>query len=220
MNTRDLHLLLTGQLENKMVEIAKGGPKLLKEVVPHFLALQKAASAAGFEMTIVSGFRSFQRQLLIWNEKATGRRPINASVPFDKMSEDQIVFAILRWSALPGASRHHWGTDFDVIDKKVMPEGYQVQLTPEEASGLFGPMHEWLDKNLSKFNFFRPYSKDLRGVSPERWHLSYAPLADKFLNSFDPSFLKERIEQSEIALKPYIIKNFDEIVSRFILNIG
>ncbi|MCZ8486094.1 D-alanyl-D-alanine carboxypeptidase family protein [Vibrio lentus] len=32
-----------------------------------------------------------------------------------RSSEQQKLSAILRWSALPGASRHHWGCDFDVF---------------------------------------------------------------------------------------------------------
>ena len=34
--------------------------------------------------------------------------------------------AILLWSALPGASRHHWGTDFDVFDRAAVPPDYRA----------------------------------------------------------------------------------------------
>ena len=36
--------------------------------------------------------------------------------------------AILVWSALPGASRHHWGTDLDVFDRAVQPPGEPLEL--------------------------------------------------------------------------------------------
>ena len=40
------------------------------------------------------------------------------------------MVGILEWSALPGASRHHWGSEFDVFDLAALPEGYRVQLLP------------------------------------------------------------------------------------------
>jgi len=42
------------------------------------------------------------------------------------------VRAILHWSALPGASRHHWGTEIDVIDRAALADGRKAQLIPAE----------------------------------------------------------------------------------------
>src|SRR5262249_8973775 len=154
-------------------------------------ALSEAAGASGFELKVVSAFRDFATQLRIWNEKATGRRPLldERSQPLDpaRLTREQILHAILRWSAVPGASRHHWGTDFDVVAARAMPEGYRVRLVPEEVErdGLFAPFHDWLDGNLAKFGFFRPYAVDRGGVSPERWHLSYAPVAQRYYDAYD-----------------------------------
>ena len=55
---------------------------------------------------------------------------------------------------LPGASRHHWGHDVDIYDAAAMPEGYQIQLTPEEVegAGIFAPMHDWLDRYFDKIS--------------------------------------------------------------------
>ena len=65
-----------------------------------------------------------------------GTRPIlddhgEAKNPRD-LTPSELLESILRWSALPGFSRHHWGTDFDIYDKSTLPHGYQVQLVPEE----------------------------------------------------------------------------------------
>ena len=91
------------------------------------------------------------------------------------------VDAILWWSALPGASRHHWGTDFDVMDARAMPAGYKLQVVPAEylAGGPFHRLTTWLDAHMHAFGFFRPYTTDRGGVSPEPWHLSYAPVAQR-----------------------------------------
>ena len=90
--------------------------------------------------------------------------------------------AILRYSAIPGTSRHHWGTDLDVYDAAALPADYRLQLSPQEVApgGLFDPLHRWLDERMAagaSQGFFRPYARDSGGVAPERWHLSFAPLA-------------------------------------------
>ncbi len=45
--------------------------------------------------------------------------------------------AMLRWSAVPGASRHHWGTEIDIFDPDLLPENTPLLLEP----GIFG---RWL----------------------------------------------------------------------------
>jgi len=132
---------------------------------------------------------------------------------------DQIQ-AVLRWSALPGASRHHWGTDFDVYDAAAMPEGYQIQLTPEEVegAGIFAPMHDWLDRSFDgdSLGFYRPYGTDKGGVAPERWHLSYAPIADIYAREHSADVIAERLAGSELLLLDVVLENLDEIVRRFV----
>ena len=95
---------------------------LHRQIIEPLHLLQEAATVAGFNLTVASAYRSFERQLSIWNAKAEGRRVVldSAGLPVDMMALDpwQQVQAILRWSALPGASRHHWGTDLDIYDKK------------------------------------------------------------------------------------------------------
>ncbi|MEM8562953.1 MAG: M15 family metallopeptidase, partial [Pseudomonadota bacterium] len=104
------------------------------------------------------------------------------SVAIEKLSPAAKVRAILRYSALPGSSRHHWGTDLDVYDAAAIEPGYRLQLSPQEVEtgGVFDAMHCWLDECMAtgaSFGFYRPYHIDRGGVAPERWHLSYAPIA-------------------------------------------
>jgi LAS superfamily LD-carboxypeptidase LdcB len=196
-----------------------------KQVVQPFLALQADALDAGFELAIASGYRSFERQLAIWNDKATARRPVLDSQgrPLDisTLSEWQLCQAILRWSALPGASRHHWGSDIDIYDRRAVAKGYQVQLTAAEVAddGPFGPMHQWLDQQLSEGfgrGFFRPYQNDTGGIAPERWHLSYAQVAVGYQRSLSPENLLVLLEDKPLQLKPVVRDNIDEIYRRFI----
>ena len=72
------------------------------------------------------------------------------------MSDDECLFSILRWSALPGASRHHWGTDVDVVDSASMPAGYSVQLTDAAVynDGPFAAFHDWFDSKINNYPSF------------------------------------------------------------------
>ncbi len=176
---------LTGLDETHLVTLTDGH-RLQGEVALAFTALQSDARSAGFELSIASSFRSFCRQLAIWNGKVGGTRPIHDDqgrpVTIESLSPREQLHAILRFSAIPGTSRHHWGTDLDVYDSAAVSPDYSPQLSPAEvaAGGVFDRLHCWLDARLAageSHGFFRPYGKDRGGVAPERWHLSYAPLA-------------------------------------------
>lgn len=208
--------------------IALGVP-VHKEVVKPFRDLQEEAGRAGFELEILSGFRSFEAQLSIWNRKAGGKLPVLDSdavaLNIGDLTPEELVLAILRWSALPGASRHHWGTDLDVFDAAARPEGYEIELIPEEVNpgGMFGPLHDWLDERISAseaFGFFRPYDLDRNGVAPERWHLSHAPVADGYLSLLSVETLGRTVALAEMALKEVVLESIDEIYHRFVINCG
>ena len=186
--------------------------------------LRARAAAAGFDLRVASGYRSFERQLLIWNNKALGLRPVldDRGLPLDikRLGERDLVLAILRWSALPGASRHHWGTDLDVYDAAAMPAGYQLQLTQAETEGdgVFAPFHRWLDDELQRPGavFYRPYAQDTGGIAPEPWHLSYAPLAKAYAQQLSEALLRDKLAQTDIQLKSTLLAHLGEIVARFV----
>ncbi len=200
------------------------GAQIHRDMLPSYKALEARASDQGFELAIASGYRSFDRQLGIWNAKARGERPIldDGGQPIARasLSDKEAVYAILRWSALPGGSRHHWGTDIDVIDRAALPEGYSVQLTVEETTsgGVFAPFHQWLSSHLSTEDtgFYRPYPMDAGGVACEPWHLSYAPLAKQYQKQLTLEVLYARIERADMALKPKVLKHLKDIYQRFV----
>ena len=93
------------------------------------------------------------------------------------------------------------------------------QLTPEESDGMFGPFHSWLDKTLSHHDFFRPYARDRGGVSPERWHISYRPLAESFLSQLTLDILKSTLTKADLHLKDIVLARLPDIYGRFVTNI-
>jgi LAS superfamily LD-carboxypeptidase LdcB len=186
------------------------------------MALQTAAMQQGYTLAIASGFRSFARQQLIWNGKAQGTRAIldEQGCPIDKtlLSDKELLFAILRWSAIPGCSRHHWGTDIDVYDAASVSSDYTLQLTSAEctATGPFTAMHNWLDDVLPSSQFFRPYTQDIGGIAPERWHLSYVPAAAPYEQLLDETRLIDWIMSQDIALKNLIRLHWHVIFHRYV----
>ena len=198
-------------------------------VVAPFEALRRDAAAAGFRLRIASGYRSFERQLAIFNGKAEGRRPVlddgGRVIDSERLDEWSLLLAILRWSALPGASRHHWGSDLDVYDAAAVPADYQLLLTAEEAAddGPFGPLHRWLDERIAAgkaAGFYRPYHSDRGGVAPERWHLSYAPLAAPCAIALTATVLAQNLADKPLALKSLVLERLDELYQRFVVAPG
>jgi len=216
---------LTGRARTHIVEVPDPPCALHVHVVTPFLNLRRAATAEGFDLAPASGFRDFERQLAIWNGKFAGSSPLYdaAGAPLEalRLPVPERVAAILRWSALPGASRHHWGTDLDIIDRKAIPQGYRVQLTAAEftSGGPFAPLAEWLEANAARFGFFRPYRGILSGVQPEPWHFSFAPVAEPARRSLSPSLLRAALETPRLLGREHVLERLDELHARYVASI-
>jgi len=194
------------------------------DTVEPFLELQRAAAQGGFDLQIVSGFRSFERQLTIWSDKVAGRRVVLDALghPLDlqSMADRDKVLAIMRWSALPGCSRHHWGSDIDVFDAAAVAPDYVVQLVPQEVEcgGVFAPLHDWLDGHIraNPGGFFRPYDRDRGAIAPERWHLSFAPVAVRFEQTFCFDTLVEIWFQQQLPLLASVLALPRNLLQRYL----
>ncbi len=235
MKNGDDNAILAGMSEQHL-SILCGHPssqfKIHHRARDDFEKLCRVARKDGIEIWPVSIFRSFERQMQIWNGKATGQMALlnerGFPLEYADCSEEEIVRAILRWSALPGLSRHHWGTDVDVIDANSLPSpDYQVQLIPAEyrQNGPFCVLNRWLEQKIMEnqsFGFFRPYQRDLGGVAPEPWHLSYAPVAENLLGKLSFEFFENLITSEiyqQVELREVIFNLREEIYSRYISNI-
>jgi LAS superfamily LD-carboxypeptidase LdcB len=210
-------LELTGRVRTHLVEVPGQGCQVHLHVATPFLQLRRAATKAGFELVAVSAFRDFERQLAIWNAKYD--KPAAAGVA--ALAPNERIDAILQWSALPGASRHHWGTDMDLIDRAAMPSGYRVRLVSEEYApgGPFAAAAEWLEAHAARFGFFRPYRGICSGVQAEPWHFSFAPAAEQARKNLSVGLLREVIGQSGISGKDAVLARLEEIVGRYVNSI-
>jgi hypothetical protein len=137
------------------------------------------------------------------------------------LAPSEIIEAILCWSALPGASRHHWGSEIDVIDHAAIAPDYRVQLLPSEvaAGGVFHPLHCWLDANMHRFGFFRPYRTFRGGVRPEAWHLSYAAVSMPCADALTPQMLTDALRGSDIFGKDLVLERIGDLHARYVANV-
>jgi LAS superfamily LD-carboxypeptidase LdcB len=216
---------LTGRARTHLAELGDPPVQLHKEVVVPFQAMRAAAAADGIDLVAFSAFRDFDRQLAIWNGKFRGLRPMQDrdGEPLDALSlaPARRVEAICWWSALPGASRHHWGTDFDVMDRAALPAGHKFQVVPAEygPSGPFARLTTWLDAHMHAFGFFRPYDTDRGGVRPEPWHLSHAPVAARAARALDPAALRGVLAAADIDGKEEVLAGLDAHFASYVLNV-
>ena len=219
-------LQLTGRSRSHVFQSNEPRFALHANVVGPFAGLREAAAAEGFDIAVFSGFRDFESQAEIWNRKFCGERALfdadGRVLDYHALSDAERMQCILNWSALPGASRHHWGTDIDVYDRAAMPEGYRVKLLPEEAQpgGVFYPLHQWLDRNIARFGFFRPYREYRGGMFPEAWHLSYAPIAMPALEALSLDVVAQALSEGDILGRELVMERLPDIYQRHILNIS
>jgi len=215
-------LELTGRAQTHLTALDGTGCRMHREAVGAFLAMRAAAEREGIGLDAASAFRDFDRQRQLWNAKFRGERALldPAGRPLDAaaMGERERVEAILLWTALPGASRHHWGTDLDVVDRAALPHGYALQLTADEYApeGIFAKLTAWLDRHMRRYGFFRPYAGGQGGVRPEPWHLSFAPVARPALVALDVETLAGALRGQGVLGEAVILARLPWIHERYV----
>jgi len=195
------------------------------ELVKPLQELLEQAERDKVAIKVVSSYRGFARQLAIWNDKWQGFRPVfsrhGRPLNVNQMSDIEKYKAICLWSAIPGLSRHHWGTDFDIFSADAIENGHRVELVPEEFSpqGPCAELQNWLNINLTKFKFFRPYRQFQQGVCEEPWHVSYYPVSTSILENFEYSRWSEYIQDSGIKAARFIGEQLEHYKEKYFCNI-
>lgn len=198
-----------------------------RSVAKPWFAMQQAAKDDGIDCQLVSSHRDFHRQLAIWNRKWRGEATLfnadGVALDFVSLSDDEKIDAILTWSALPGGSRHHWGTDIDVYDRQsVVASGQPFELIDSEYRQN-GPCYSlacWLETRLAEFGFHRPFLQNKGGVAVELWHLSHTGTATFFEQQRNADALASVLGPSDMEGKQAVLNRIDELFERYVLNKG
>ena len=218
--------ILTGKSREHLVNLpTPHSPHhfLQAQAMNAFQGLQQSAAKNGFNLQPASSFRDFARQQLIWNGKFNGERKVHDdagnALDLTHLDDWQKARAILCWSALPGASRHHWGTEIDIFDPDLLPQGQSLQLEPweYEKGGYFFELSEFLTENLPHFDFSLPFMQmpAEKKIGREPWHISYIPLAEKAKQLFSAELLLQAWEKEEIAGKATLQQHFPQIFEQY-----
>ena len=163
---------LTGQFANPQNKLETETSTALKK-------MQSAALKDGIKIQVASGYRSFDRQRQIWNGKYK-------KYQVQGLKPDAIFNKIVEYSTVPGTSRHHWGTDMDLIDGNATYSGSVLVTDKFHGDGPFCKLKDWMDENSSTFGFELVYTlNDNRtGFEYEPWHYSYAPVSKKYYSDY------------------------------------
>ena len=196
------------------------------EAISALVELQQLAVKDKVPFKVISSYRSFDDQLKLWNKKYHGVLPIldinEKPIEISSLIEIDLIHSIMLFSALPGASRHHWGSDFDIFPSAAIENGYKPQLLQSEffAGGVAAELNQWLKETLPRTEFSRPYEKFQQGIAAEPWHISYLPIASPALAELSATGLtKLLMNENEIAGKTIICDNMKLLFEQYINNI-
>ncbi|MDG2396722.1 MAG: M15 family metallopeptidase [Flavobacteriaceae bacterium] len=208
----------------KNLLIGKGTPLLvgnnfllLPEVAKAYIEMKKNAEKENIKLKIVSSYRSFNHQKKIWNKKYKKNVEIG-------LSPNESIKKIIQYSTIPGTSRHHWGTDMDLIDSQHKVEGDVLITKLFENSGPYYKMNQWMDGNAKNFGFYKVYTNEMnrKGFLYEPWHYSYANISSNFLDLFLKIDILKILKKEENLLgKKFFDKSFiDKYIKENILGIS
>ncbi|MGE5544738.1 MAG: D-alanyl-D-alanine carboxypeptidase family protein, partial [Bacillota bacterium] len=132
-------------------------PKKLmrKEAAEALTRLFEHASREGITLLGVSGYRSYQTQKEIFENKARLEGEVQAN----------------RTSARPGQSEHQTGLAMDIISPSISSLSTSFGATPEG---------KWVAQNAADFGFIIRYQRgkeSITGYDYEPWHLRYVGVA-------------------------------------------
>jgi len=166
-----------------------GNRYMHKTAYQAFQKMFDAAAADGISMKIKSAARNFDYQKGIWERKWNGATLLEGKINAAKTFADptQRAQAILKYSSMPGSSRHHWGTDIDI---NAFENSYF-----ENGEGK--KVYDWMINNAHKYGYCQPYTKKdenrPNGYEEEKWHWSYLPVANDCMRVVENEMKNELI---------------------------
>lgn len=203
--------------------IGKGSPvffgdgyQLQKEANDAFLLMRAAALKDRINIEVVSSYRSYEHQTKIWTRKY--KRYIA-----DSLSPTNAINKIIEYSTIPGTSRHHWGTDIDIIDANVERPESVLQTSHFENNGVFVNLKKWMDAHANEFGFYLVYTDiaSRKGFKYEPWHYSYKPISKKMLQQYQKIDVQELLKKDSLVGSDFFTDQFiSDYIQQNILDIN
>ena len=157
----------------------------------------------GIILEIVSGYRSYDRQKSIWNRKYKSNEASG-------LSPKKNIHKIIEYSTIPGTSRHHWGTELDIIDGSKPKVGDVLVAEKFHENGPYVKLRKWMEQYAESYGFYLPYtqSSNRKGFYYEPWHYSYAPLSIPLLKSYTQLDLNKILITEGLEGSTYLTSQF------------
>lgn len=158
-----------------------GDPPIRNHVAEPLEELFAAAEEDGLQLIALSGYRSYDRQVEIFERNVENRG-------FEEANQ---------YSAQPGHSEHQTGLAMDVSSPELSESGdYLSEAFADTSEG------EWVIENARDYGFIIRYPKgkeSITGYQYEPWHLTYVGVE-----------LAQYLEDNELTVEEYIGEEIEE----------
>ena len=192
---KKLKLNKDGSNANGGVRMVDSTWQLRQECAEALVALCDAAREAGHELYLKSGYRSYYKQAVMYENR------------IEKYGYDD------GWVTKPGASDHQTGLGCDVVPKNWTDRGMNEDMAKEEET-------QWMAAHCAEFGFILRYpedKEDITEINYEPWHLRYVGVPAATYIMDNGLCLEEFHEQLAAAIDAFLAAGGDEsLVEDFI----
>ena len=192
---KSLKLDKDGNNTNGGIRQVDGTWQLQKVCAEALVELCDAARAAGHELYLKSGYRSYYKQAVMYENRI-------AKYGYDD-----------GWVTKPGASDHQTGLGCDVVPKNWTDRGMNEDMAQE-------PETQWMAEHCAEFGFILRYpsdKEDITKINYEPWHLRYVGVEAAAYIMENGLCLEEFYDQLMAAIDEFIEAGGDRsLVENFI----
>ena len=180
-----------------------GNSKMHKDAKFAFEKMKAHAEEDGIKIEIVSSYRSFEKQKQLFENKYI--RFTN-----EGMTPKKAIDKIIEYSTIPGTSRHHWGTDLDLIDANFPKPESVLEEEHFYGNGPYCKFKEWMDIYAESYGFIEVYTQDdsRKGFKHEPWHYSFAPVSIPMLQSFKKLNIRDILTIEDVKGASFFSEDF------------
>ena len=187
--------------------LGKTSPPLVgsmqEEVYEAYERMRHAAAKEGIDIKVVSAHRSYHRQREIWNAKYK-------TLTLQGLPAKDAIQEIITYSTLPGTSRHHWGTDIDIIDNANPQSGDVLLAEKFYGDGPSSALRSWMNRNAADYGFLEVYTDhpNRKGFAHEPWHYTYHSLSKAYLEVLTNQVISEIAKDEQLLGRKFLDADF------------
>ena len=202
-----LSMYTSAQHIDPLFVLGKTSPPLVgsmqEEVYEAYERMRQAAAKEGIDIKVVSAHRSYNRQREIWNAKYK-------TLTLQGLPAKDVIQEIITYSTLPGTSRHHWGTDIDIIDNANPQSGDVLLAEKFYGDGPSSALRSWMNRNAADYGFLEVYTDhpNRKGFAHEPWHYTYHSLSKAYLEVLTNQVISEIAKDEQLLGRKFLDADF------------